>query len=62
MIQNAITHWKTSTAGIILGAAVLVALNAFKPGMNLKQWAGAAVLAILSAMPGILAADGKVSQ
>lgn len=59
MIQNAITHWKTSTAGVVFGAALLVALNSFKPGMTVKQWVGAAVVAIVGALPGILSADAK---
>jgi hypothetical protein len=61
MVQAAITNWKTSVAGVVLGASVLVALNAYKPGMSLKQWVGSALLAILAAMPGILAHDGQAT-
>lgn len=57
MVQNALVHWKTSTAGVILGAAFLVALGAYKPGMTVGQWSSAAVGAILLALPGILAHD-----
>jgi len=60
-VTSAISNWKTSSAGLALGAAVLVALNAFKPGMSIKQWVGAAALAILSALPGILAHDGQTT-
>lgn len=59
MLKNAITHWKTSTAGVLLGATFLVALNAFKPGMSLKQWTMAAGGAILIALPHLLASDAS---
>jgi hypothetical protein len=54
----ALKNWKTSAAGVALGAAVLAAVAAYKPGMTLKEWAGAAVIAALAALPGILAHDG----
>lgn len=60
-MNAAIQNWKTSTAGVALGAGVLVALGAFKPGMTISQWAGAAALAVLAALPGILAHDGQVA-
>ena len=58
-MKTAIQNWKTSTAGVVLGAAVLVALGVYKPGMTLRQWAGTALLAVLAALPGILAHDGQ---
>lgn len=58
-MKTAIQNWKTSTAGMALGAAVLVALGVYKPGMTIGQWAGAAALAVLAALPGILAHDGQ---
>jgi hypothetical protein len=57
-VNAAVKNWKTSAAGVALGAGVLVALNAYKPGMSIKEWGGAAFIAILSALPGILAHDG----
>jgi hypothetical protein len=58
-MNTAIQNWKTSTAGVALGAGVLVALGAYKQGMTIGQWLAAAGLAVLAALPGILAHDGQ---
>ena len=57
--MNALTGSpKTSILGIIAGAALL-ALEAFHPGMTLKQWALAIVTALAMAGTGIAAQDHK---
>jgi hypothetical protein len=46
-LQLAITHWKTTTAGV--AAAVLVVAQSYAAGMTWKQWALAAALALFGA-------------
>ncbi len=43
--KDAITHWKTSSAG--LAAGLLVVANSYQQGMTWKQWAIAGALAFL---------------
>jgi hypothetical protein len=57
VLQNALTHWKTTLTGI-LGAAAYAALGAYQHGMTLKDWAMAAAIAVL----GVLAADAQKAQ
>ena len=42
-VKNALTHWKTSTAG--LAAALLIVAQSYQQGMTWKQWGLAAALA-----------------
>jgi len=56
--MNAIAqNWKTTVAGIA-GGLLLSALTVYKPGMTVKQWGLAALVAVVGALPGILAHDG----
>jgi hypothetical protein len=58
-MNTVITNWKTTLAGIG-GGVLLAALTVYHPGMTVKQWAGAAIVAIVGALPGILAHDGFI--
>lgn len=46
-IKNALSHWKTSTAGV--AAALLVVAQSYHAGMTWKQWGLAAAIALLGA-------------
>lgn len=54
-LQGATTNWMTSTAGV--AAALLIIANAYKPGMDWKQWAIAAGEAVALALLGGSASD-----
>lgn len=56
-MNTVITNWKTTASGIA-GGLLLAALTVYHQGMTVKQWAGAALVAIVGALPGILAHDG----
>jgi hypothetical protein len=56
-MNTALTNWKTTLAGIA-GGLLLSALTVYHPGMTVKEWAGAALVAAVGALPGILAHDG----
>lgn len=55
MIQNALTHWKTSTGGV--AAAVGIFAAAYQPGMDWKHWLTAGLAALGTALVGIAASD-----
>jgi hypothetical protein len=52
-ITAALSHWKTSTAGIAAG--VLVVAQSYQAGMTWKQWALAGALALF----GLSSSDGN---
>jgi hypothetical protein len=56
-MNAAIANWKTTLAGIA-GGLLLAALTVYHPGMTVKQWGQAALVAAVGALPGILAHDG----
>lgn len=56
-MNSSLVNWKTTVAGIVFGI-LLAFKTVYQPGMSLKQWAFAAVVAFLGALPGILAHDG----
>jgi hypothetical protein len=58
-MNAAVKNWKTTVSGIA-GGVLLAALTVYKPGMSIRQWALAAAVAAIGALPGILAHDGVV--
>ena len=54
-LKVATQHWKTSTAGVAAGLAVIA--GSYQHGMTVSQWALAAILALF----GLVAHDGKVT-
>lgn len=58
-MNTALTHWKTSTAGIAFGLCWTAAMNAYHPGMTVKQWILPALVGVSGALLGILSADGQ---
>jgi Na+-transporting NADH:ubiquinone oxidoreductase subunit NqrB len=58
-MNAAITNWKTSTAGVAFGVCWVAAMNAYHPGMTLKQWIFPALVGVSGALMGILAHDGQ---
>lgn len=60
-MNTAVLNWKTTAAGVVFGI-LLAFQTVYKPGMSLKQWAVAAGVAFLGALPGILAHDGFVPK
>lgn len=57
MLKVAFTNWKTTSAGVIFGVLLAFQTN-YKPGMSLKEWVYAVVVALAGSLPGILAHDG----
>ena len=56
-MNAALKNWKTTLAGLAVGI-LLAALTVYHAGMTWKEWLAAAGIAIIGALPGILAQDG----
>jgi hypothetical protein len=59
-MNSALSNWKTTLGGIV-GGLLLASLTVYHPGMTVKEWGAAALVAIGGALPGILAHDGFVA-